>query len=445
MSKTLELKEQRSKLALEARGIVELSEKEQRNMTGEEREKFDKMMVDVDALRETIATEERKAVMTDLTTELNTSTRAPERRIETRASYSVTGQTNPSDGLRGWLSYGAHDRMPGNWLAAAEDAGMNLRSPRITLQFRTQQQMNETRAMGEGSTAAGDALVPVEFQKELEWAMKYYGAMMRTSRVLPTADSRDLRWPLINDTQNKATIQQPVVPTNAVPTPPMATDLAFAERLCKMYPYSTGTVLVPITLMADSAIPIDGIVARALGERFGRGFNSDLTIGTGQNMPYGILNQVHVGLEASGLTFSAIQDLITSLDVAYWPDAQFQMHQKLLGVVRKIVDDNHRPIFLPGFDGLGKAAPDTLMGYKVDLNSDYPQSDEAGLGPIVTFGQHDKMLVRLHNYIELVRLNEVYIAFGFVGFVGWRSMGGVLLDAGTHPVQAYQHSSGSEA
>jgi hypothetical protein len=38
--------------------------------------------------------------------------------------------------------------------------------------------------------------------------------------------------------------------------------------------------------------------------------------------------------------------------------------------------------------------------------------------------------------LAIFRLNELYMASGMVGFIGYARAGGVIMDAGTHPIVA---------
>jgi HK97 family phage major capsid protein len=108
-------------------------------------------------------------------------------------------------------------------------------------------------------------------------------------------------------------------------------------------------------------------------------------------------------------------------------------------VIKKLVDSNNRPLWMPGLtSGLGKV-PETLLDFPVFINNALPVM-AASSYPIL-FGDLSKFLVRrVAGGTTVRRLVERYADYLQVGFLAYTRADGQLLDAGTHPIAAFQNS-----
>ena len=62
----------------------------------------------------------------------------------------------------------------------------------------------ETKATQTTATTGGGYTIPRGFQAELEKALKAYGGMWETSRIVKTSKGNIIDWPTVNDTNRKA-------------------------------------------------------------------------------------------------------------------------------------------------------------------------------------------------------------------------------------------------
>jgi HK97 family phage major capsid protein len=96
--------------------------------------------------------------------------------------------------------------------------------------------------------------------------------------------------------------------------------------------------------------------------------------------------------------------------------------------LRKLKDTAGRPIFLPGYDGLGQAMGDTLLGYDICINQDVAAM--AANAKSILFGDFSKYVIRDVMAPTLFRFEDsAYAKLGQVGFLMWHRAGGNLLDS----------------
>src|SRR5690606_10577729 len=122
------------------------------------------------------------------------------------------------------------------------------------------------------------------------------------------------------------------------------------------------------------------------------------------------------------------------VDPAYRMQAEFMFHDQTLRELKKLRDQEGRPLWLPG---IAVREPDTILGYRYVINQHMPQM-AAGQRSVLS-GAFSKYHIRDVMDILLIRLDEVYAEYGQVAFLAFSRHDGTLLDAGTHPIKALQH------
>ena len=107
-----------------------------------------------------------------------------------------------------------------------------------------------------------------------------------------------------------------------------------------------------------------------------------------------------------------------SVDPAYRASGscRFMMADSSLKVVRKLKDSQNRPVFLPGYEGLGGAMGDSLLGYAVQINQDVAAM--AANAKSILFGDFNQYVVRDVMAPTLFRFEDsAYAKLGQVGFL----------------------------
>jgi HK97 family phage major capsid protein len=305
----------------------------------------------------------------------------------------------------------------------------------------------ETRATQTTTTSGGGYLVPRLFQAELEKAIKAFGGMWESSRILKTSQGGVLDWPLVNDTMNKAYLLG-----ESVSAATSAQAVVFGTQPFEAYKYTSGLIQVPQELLEDSEFNIPSLMVELLSERIFRGTNEAFTTADGSSKPHGIIaagNAVY-GVSSGNDTVIAYDDLVNlehSVDPGYRnrPGTAWMFHDTVLKELKKIKDTANQPIWRPDLMQIGE--PAKLFGYRYHINQDMPifwpgNASDNDSDKSIIFGDLKKYIIRQVRNMRIVRLNERYGELDQVAFVVFLRVDGDLLDAGTNPVK-YLRISGS--
>jgi HK97 family phage major capsid protein len=209
----------------------------------------------------------------------------------------------------------------------------------------------------------GGHTVPTTVANSVVLALKAYGGMRDVADVFSTDSGETINYPTSDGTAEVGEL----IAQNTTAT---AADPSFGVVSLPVYKYSSKIVAVPFELLQDSNVDIEALVVGRLGERLGRITNAHFTTGTGSGQPNGIVTAAASGkVGTTGQTLTVIYndliDLQHSVDPAYrrLPGVGFMMNDASVKVIRKIVDGQSRPIFVPGYEtGSPGGAPDTLLG-----------------------------------------------------------------------------------
>jgi HK97 family phage major capsid protein len=407
------LREKRATLANQANQLLAKAETENRELSAEEVVSFDKIHGEIDELGKQVERAERQDT---LNTELATST-------GTRAGRADSDRRDPSADERK-EEVEKENRAFTNFLRYGEQ-GMVAEDRAI---------LAEKRAQSVGVNAGGGYTVAPAFYNHLEEAQKAFGGMLDAATVITTETGATLPMPTENDVANTGAI----LAENAQAT---NQDDAFGVVNIGAFMYTSKVVLVSLQLLQDSAFDIGSFIAKKLGLRISRIWNTHFTVGTGAGaQPNGIVPASasgKVGLVGQTLSviYDDLVDLIHSVDPAHRNNAKFMMHDSSLKVIKKLKDSQGRPLWLPG---LAVKEPDTINGYPYVINQDVAVM--AANAKSILFGALDKYFVRKVREISVLALRERYADFGQVGFIGFARADGNLLDAGSNPVKYYQNS-----
>lgn len=410
--------EKRNKLATDARALHELSEKEERGFTPEERERYDKYTTDIDTLDETWKRREKQDAI-----------EAEARRI---AGTAPTPDNKPADPT----AVSTSKRTAFRAYVAEGIAGLD-EEQRAAAAAAWSQVPAEVRSLSGQTGSAGAFLIQGGDLQPLEEALKWYGGILNAADVIVTESGAPLPWPTVNDTTNKGRRVSESGPVQQK-------DPTFAMIPLNAYPYTSDLVLVPWVLGQDTAFPIEAYLGGAFGERLGRILNEEMTTGTGQGMPLGLVPAIGSnGVSAASATAIAYADFVDlehSVDIAYrvQKGAGWMFHDLICKAAKKLVDSTGRPLWLPGLMGIAGGFPDTLLNYPFFINNDM-DSTMASTKVTVLFGAFKKYKVRQVRGIFMVRLTERYAETLSNGFFAYGRWDGQLIDAGTKPIKRLVH------
>jgi HK97 family phage major capsid protein len=358
--------------------------------TGELRESWDKAEADLSATEADIERAERSASLDAKFSEIDARTVVPAE-VDSRDHY-------------------------------ADAFGRYLRAGLSGLDMDERQLLQENfRAQGVTSAAAGGYTVPEGFWAKVTETLKSYGGIVGNVEEITTASGNDLPWPTNDDTGNTGAI---LIEGSAI----SETDLVFGQRQLGSFMYTSKLIRASYQFLQDTGVDAEGYIARKIGERLGRIYNTHATVGTGTAQPQGIVTGASAGATAAATGVVAYDDLLNlqhSVDVAYRNGAAFMMHDLVLKEVRKLKDEDKRPLWEPS---LQAGAPSSLLGSPVVVNNDMASS-VATTAKTVLFGNLASAYVwRTVSGGQLVRLDERYADFLQVGFFGFSRADGLVQD-----------------
>ncbi|MBB4126226.1 HK97 family phage major capsid protein [Xanthomonas translucens] len=282
----------------------------------------------------------------------------------------------------------------------------------------------------------GGYTVPTTLASQILDALKAYGGMRQVSDIIRTAGGEPMQYPTSDGTSEEGEIV-------AENQPATDADISFGTKGLPVYKYSSKVVTVPWELLQDSTSDISGFIERRLQTRLGRITNRHYTVGTGTGQPMGAATAAVVGKIGAvaaipAITYDDLIDLEHSVDPAYRLAARWMFHDDMLKLVRKVKDQQGRPIFVPGYEqGNPGGAPDRLLNRDIQINQ-HVASPAAGAKSIL-FGDFSYYKIRDVMAITMFRFNDsAYVKKGQIGFMAWMRTGGNLIDVGG-ALKAFQH------
>lgn len=411
MRDILELRRERANLWHEAQEILNKYDNEAR-WAGEDEQKFDRLMEEIDQLDKRIEREERLY-----------ERKKDEEAAEEPIRPAVEQRDKPSDeeyreAFSTYLRYGVSGLKPEQ---------RNLLA----------QNFVEARALSAVTGASGGYTVPEGFYNQLIDNMKWYGGMRQArTTIIRTSSGNNLPIPTADDTGNVGAI----VDEN---TQVAEQDTTFGQKNLGAYMYTSKIIRVPYQLLQDSAFDIEAWLRQKLAERIGRITNQHFTTGTGTGEPQGVVTGASEGKvgasgQTSSVTYDDLVDLEHSVDPAYRRMAEWMFHDSTLKAIKKLKDSEGRPLWAPG---IAVREPNTILGYPYVVNNDMPVM--AADAKSILFGDFSNYFIRDVLGVQLLRLEERYADYLQVGFLAFSRHDGVLADAGAGPIRYYQNSSNS--
>ena len=392
MSKIFEMREHRASLAKEARNLLD-------NHPGasfgkDQQAKYDGLVEQIGNLDASIVSAEKLA------------------KIEAEAKFDVAPAAAVAP---------ASD-IYAKWLRGGERA-LSVADIRATMSTTTSSQ--------------GGYAVQSDVAMQLIDALKGYAGVRQVAEVLRTEKGNPLSFPGSDGTSEVGEL----IGENTTAT---ALDPSFTTVAVNAYKYSSKIVAVPYELLQDSSVDIEAFVRQRLVDRLGRITNQHFTTGTGSGQPNGVATAATAGKtgttgQTTSIIFDDLIDLVASVNYAYRNGnrCSFMTSDANLAKIRKLKDSQNRPVFIPGWDGLGRAMPDTILGYNVVVNDDVAAM--AANAKSVLFGDFSFYKVRDALDITMFRFDDsAYAKLGQVGFLAWLRSGGNLVD--TAAVKAYVNS-----
>lgn len=286
--------------------------------------------------------------------------------------------------------------------------------------------------MSTGTNTEGGYTVATEVASTVLDALKAFGGMRAVGDVFRTAQGNPMNWPTSDGTSEEGEI----VDENGSATDD---DIEFGVKSLPVFKYSSKVVTVPIELLMDSTVDIEAFVRARLVTRLGRITNRHFTLGTGSSQPNGVVTAATVGVTAANgssqvtaVKYDSLVDLQHSVDPAYREggNCRWMFNDSTLKAIRKIVDGQSRPIFVPGYEtGNPGGAPDRLLGDPISINQSVANMGASAKS--ILYGDFSHYKIRDVLDVTLQRYTDsAYAKKGQVGFLAWLRSGGNLVDVG---------------
>lgn len=357
--------EVRARAYEEAKSLLDAAAAENRDLTGEEQQTYDRIMSEMD---------ERTAVIDSMIKDAEREVRAAEMRLPEPATFRTAVQDD------------------------AEILRQLVAGERRSAKF-------EQRQM---TTGADAELVPTGFFDQIQQVLRYTGPAFLPGlyTIISTQSGETIKVPRQLTFSTGSLTAEAAVFVESNPTGE-SFDLA-------AFKYGT-LVKISSELLQDSGVDVVGFIAEQAGNALGAIINSELAVGNGSSKPNGIFAAAGSGVRGTATDFKPsaddLIDLWGTVDSAYAqrPAVAWQMSRATLAHVRKLRDGDGQ--FL--FDVSSGAVP-TILGHRIVENPYAPAIGTAEKS--VIFGDMSSYHVRRVRDIEVARSDEAYFENDLVGF-----------------------------
>lgn len=377
-----EKKTERAKLIKEQREILDKAQGEKRELTAEERSKYETLDADFEKLTREIQEEE------DL--RAKEASIAGQKILDSRGGNLDSENREGNDGKKEYRE--AFLRF--------------LRNGEISPVLK--------RSVDSTTGATGGYLVPEEFETTVREKKKEAFVMRQLADVITSSHDRNI--PLEADNGQSTWIDENGQFQES--------DITFGQGVLEAW--KVGRIIkVSEEVLVDSAINLIAYIAIRFARTNGEAEEAAFINGDGNKKPTGFISAAdvgHVAASASAFTADELIDLYFSLKDGYRLKASWLMEGQTLKAIRKLKDGNGNYIFSPG---LKAGEPDVIEKRPVRTIS-YMPSIAASAKPIA-FGDFSYYQIVDREGFFLQKLIEKYADYGQVGFRGYQRVDGKLL------------------
>lgn len=385
------LQEERHHLATEARSILDTAEAEGRELTGEETGEFEARMAKVDGISKDIERREKLAALpydrgilreADSRGDEETEVRAVGVGSEEYRSAFVAGLRKGFVGLTG----------------------------------------EEKRDLSVGTNSAGGYTVPTDLATRIYEYGRFQGAIQEFATVIETTGGNPLNIPTVSAYGTSGWTSEGSAFTES--------DATFGQVALSAY---KGTHIAQVSeeLLADSAIDVEGLLARIMGGNLYALQEAAFCTGDGSSKPTGLTASTSAGktaASASAITADELVDVFHSVSPVYRskPGCVWLANDATIASIRKLktgVSGDNTYLWSPG---LMAGQPDMLLGKPIYAHPNMPTI--AAAAKVLEFGDMSAYHIRRAGGLEVQRLNELYAASGQVGFRAFVRVDGKLAD-----------------
>lgn len=377
--KVMEMRNSRAALVAEARTVLDAAEAEKRELSAEERQKYETIVDDANKLKESIEREERQIALESEVREFAGKPGAP--------AMQETPEERTSKAFRKYLLTGVEKE----YRDLANDVG------------------------DEG----GYLHAPEQYIAQL---LKDLDDLVFVRQYATTIPLRQ------NDTLGVPTLDEDMS------DPAWTTEVASVDRDMqmklgkrKLTPNQLSKeILVSMKLLHTAAIPADTLVQERMAYRFAIALENGFLTGSGTGEPLGVFTASPDGIPTTrdisdGNTASEITaDGLISVKYALKQQhrnrntVRWCFHRDAVGKIAKLKDNEGQYIWRPG---IVAGEPDRLLNIPIDESEYVPNTFTSGLYVGILADWTYYWIAEIHD-LEIQRLLELYAKTSQVGFIG---------------------------
>jgi HK97 family phage major capsid protein len=378
-----ELMEKRAALAKQAREFVEKAESENRAMTAEENEQYDKLFEEIGNLKDRAERqkllEDEQRDQSDLL-EAEERSGKPPRAREPEQEQEIT-LAEQRKAFCKWMLTGEMEKRAG--------------APWTT------------------TDAAGGYMAPTAVADRVVDRLMNDVYMIGGSDLMMLPDAKAITIPNISTAMTAAAWGAVGAAISADSASVIGATTLTPVR-CGILGYVNRHLLRTSSGLAERAI--ENHIVKQMGEIMETGF----VAGSGSNQPTGVfLETALTGQEVNGgsetsFDYDDLVDCVYNITQAYRRGASWLVHRDFCKMAAKLTDGEGRPLWYPS---LVAGKPDNLMGYPV-WESEYASNTFTADKRIAVFGNFARGYgIALSKDFEIIRLNEKYAEYDAVGYI----------------------------
>lgn len=392
MQKLIELREDRNRIVVEMRGILDKAEAEKRNLAADEQAKYDELFGEQDKLAKAIINEERQI-------ELERSAAKLELRRKDE-SRKQSGEDGGFTGKRASEEYrDAFNRV--------------LRDGKSSIS------VEEYRALQADSPTAGGYLVaPVQFVDALIQAVDNETFIRMKATKFRVESAAALGAPSLDADPDDADW------TAEIRTGNEDTAMSFGARELHPHPLAK-RIKISNKLLRSSMQPVEALVIARLAYKFGITQEKAHLLGTGAGQPLGLFTASAMGISTArdvatdntttAFTMDGLINAKYALKSQYQRNAQWLFHRdgvKMAAKLKNVVDGTY--LWEPS-KKVGE--PDMLLGLPVNMSEYVPNTFTTGLY-VGLIGDFSKYWIADAMDMQVQTLKELYAETNQTGYIG---------------------------
>lgn len=400
-----ELKQKRSALVDQARTLLDLAEKENRDLSAEENQQYDKMWADIERMGTELKQEEAHQSRREQLARLEEEGRQTQGREVPPPEPGQSGRETP-------------ERV--NPRATEEYQKAFRHCLRGGIRSLTPEQYRALQA--DSDTAGGFVVVSQQFATGLIQAVDDMVYIRQLATVIQLEKAESLGVPALDSDPDDADW------TAELKTGSEDSAMDFAKRELRPHPLAK-RIKVSNKLIRVASVDVEGLVRDRLGYKFGVTHEKAYLTGSGANRPLGVFTASSQGIStgrdvSTGNTATEIKadNLINTkyaLKAQYRARARWMFHRDAVKMIRKLKDGNGDYLWKAGLSD----KPDTILEIPF-LESEYaPNTFTTGLY-VGILGDFSFYWIADALDMQVQVLDQLYAESNQVGFIGrWESDG----------------------